>query len=226
MTAGLTEINFFDTSANRRGEARAALIERFVPNETKVADFRQFGHAYFDDPSYGVGYGGYAYDGRYKANVEKMVAHYALRPGQRVLEIGCAKGFVLCEFRKLGFEVRGVDTSAYAVSQAVPEVREFVVNRSCVELPFEDASFDLVYSKETLPHLSVAELAKAIPEIKRVAKSANMFLELQTAETDRERRLIRSWDETHQTVESAQWWRDFLASLDFAGQVHFKRLFP
>ena len=39
------------------------------------------------------GYGGYRYDGRWVPVAEDMVKHFDLKPGDRVLDVGCAKGF-------------------------------------------------------------------------------------------------------------------------------------
>src|SRR3546814_9791901 len=40
------------------------------------------------------GYGGYRYDGRWVPVAHRLIDHYGLRPGDRVLDIGCAKGFL------------------------------------------------------------------------------------------------------------------------------------
>jgi SAM-dependent methyltransferase len=55
---------------------------------------REYGREYFDG-SRDTGYGGYRYDGRWVAIAEDMVAHWGLRPGDRVLDVGCGKGFLL-----------------------------------------------------------------------------------------------------------------------------------
>ncbi len=121
--------------------------------------------------------------------------------------------------------VSGIDISSYAVSSAIEDVRPFIVEGSCESLPWEDDYFDLVYSKETLPHLSEETLKKALKEIIRVAKTTNIFLELQIAEDERAHDLIRAWDETHQCIRDSTWWRSFLRERGFRGQVNFKSLF-
>src|SRR3984885_2534623 len=77
---------------------------------------RQFGKEYWDgDRKYG--YGGYKYDGRWRAVADKMAKHYGLKPGDKVLDVGCGKGFLLYEFTQAvpGIEVAGVDLSSYAI---------------------------------------------------------------------------------------------------------------
>ncbi len=57
-----------------------------------VAISRQYGELYFDGPRE-YGYGGYRYDGRWLPVAHDIVAHFGLKPGMRVLDVGCAKGF-------------------------------------------------------------------------------------------------------------------------------------
>ncbi len=38
-----------------------------------------------------VGYGGYKYDGRWRQVADLLVAQYGLKPGDRVLDVGCGK---------------------------------------------------------------------------------------------------------------------------------------
>src|SRR5262245_23068797 len=52
---------------------------------------RQYGKEYFDGAR-DYGYAGYRYDGRWVAITEDMIAHWSLKPGMRVLDVGCAKG--------------------------------------------------------------------------------------------------------------------------------------
>src|SRR5437879_9327341 len=55
---------------------------------------KQFGKDYFDgDRKYG--YGGYKYDGRWRPFAEKSISHYGLKPGHKVHDIGCGKGFLV-----------------------------------------------------------------------------------------------------------------------------------
>src|SRR6266513_1365622 len=86
---------------------------------------KQFGKDYFDgDRRYG--YGGYQYDGRWRPFAEKLIAHYGLKSGGKVLDIGCAKGFLLQDFIHAlpGLEVAGLDVSDYAIANAMPKVKQ------------------------------------------------------------------------------------------------------
>lgn len=221
----ITEIDFFGPSGPRSATERERKIAAFVPDAAKRADFLSYGHTYFDGTDYGVGYGGYRYDGRYGGSVAKIIAHYRLSAGARVLEVGCAKGFILYEFWNQGMAVAGIDLSAYAVENAIDAIRPFIVQGSCEQLPWDSQSFDLVYCKETLPHLTEGQLRRAIPEMQRVCTTDNILLEIQVSESEHGRASMKLWDETHQSCHGADWWRALLGDLEFRGQVNFKPLF-
>src|ERR1700753_997026 len=88
-----------------------------------VAISRQYGELYFDGPRE-YGYGGYRYDGRWMPVAHDMIRHFDLKPGDHVLDVGCAKGFLVKDFMKAlpGLEAFGLDVSQYAMMKCEPEV--------------------------------------------------------------------------------------------------------
>jgi SAM-dependent methyltransferase len=78
-----------------------------------------------------------------------------------VLDIGCAKGFLVLVLRNLGIESHGVDISEYALSQAPEHVRPYLmmVDLDSESLPYPDARFDLVTA------YSVLELLESLPNV-------------------------------------------------------------
>ena len=119
---------------------------------------KQFGFDYFDgDRKYG--YGGFRYDGRWVPVAQDMVKHYALNSGARILDIGCAKGFLVHDFMKVlpGADAVGIDISDYAIANAMPEVKDRLSVGNAVSLPYPDKSFDLVVLINTLHNLRAGE---------------------------------------------------------------------
>src|SRR5512132_872925 len=102
------EVNLLDRYP--RAKRDIASREAAVPSQRDVA--RRFGKEYFDGDR-GQGYGGYRYDGRWIPIAERMRDFYGLRAGHRILDVGCAKGFLLHDFRQVvpGVRVVGVDIS-------------------------------------------------------------------------------------------------------------------
>ncbi|MBI3316261.1 MAG: hypothetical protein HYZ87_04735, partial [Candidatus Omnitrophica bacterium] len=89
---------------------------------------RRFGKEYFDgDRLYG--YGGYNYHPRFWTDtVRRFCDHYRLTEDASVLDVGCAKGFMLYDFKKLipGLNITGLDISPYAYEHALVEMKPFL----------------------------------------------------------------------------------------------------
>lgn len=141
---------------------------------------RQYGKDFFDGERR-YGFGGYRYDGRWLPVAQAMAQTYGLKPGARILEVGCGKGFLLYEFTRAipDSRVCGFDISAYAIEQSKEEIRQnmFVHKAEDTPWPFRDKEFDFVYSIATLHNLPIFDLARALPEMNRVAKNAYLCVE-------------------------------------------------
>lgn len=211
---GLREMCIF---ASRPAEERhKALANPRTPS-------KDFDAHYYDAPD-GT-YGGYTHNQWHAEAAAKLVEAFSLKPGAKILELGCAKGFVLYELQKLGMDVYGLDASQYAVTHCHPELRGRIKQRVVgPTLAFPDGEFDFVFSKEMLPHLSQFRGLRVAAEMSRVGRHA--FLEIQCAETPEAQRLMKAWDITHQVCQSADWWRQRLRSCGYQGHVWFKNLFP
>src|SRR5205809_281459 len=102
---------------------------------------KQFGKDYFDGDRT-CGYGGYHYDGRWRNIAGNLIQHYGLKAGDRVLDIGCGKGFLLHDMIQAlpTLEVAGLDVSSYAIEHSMPEVRAHLQVGSATSLPYPDQS--------------------------------------------------------------------------------------
>jgi len=114
-----------------------------------------------------INYGGYKYmPGRWSPVADLMKTTYDLKPGQKVLDIGCGKGFQMFELTQSvpGIEVFGVDVSKYAFDNAKEEIKENITVSCASVLPFEDNYFDFVFSINTLHNLKIDKLFSAIKD--------------------------------------------------------------
>ena len=82
----MREVNLLDAypRIKRPIKERAQWKDR---TEESRAIAKQFGREYFDG-SRDEGYGGYYYDGRWKAVAKRMIEYYGLTGGERILDIG------------------------------------------------------------------------------------------------------------------------------------------
>jgi ubiquinone/menaquinone biosynthesis C-methylase UbiE len=96
---------------------------------------------------------------------------------RKVLDVGCAKGFLVKAFRDQNIEAWGVDVSEYALSAAPEDVREYLykVDLNKEALPFSDEYFDCVTFLGTIECLD--DYSKVLEEIRRVMQpGASLYL--------------------------------------------------
>lgn len=179
------------------------------PKAKAAEKARQFGFDYWDGDRL-TGYGGMRYDGRWRKVAEAMAKHYGIKPGDRILDVGCGKAFLLYDFTQVvpGVTVTGLDISSYAIEHAKEEVKPFLQQGHARKLPFADRSFDLVVSLNTLHNLYNFELHDALREIERVGR-ANKFICVESYRNEAEKVNLMYWQLTCEafcTPDEWQWW--------------------
>ena len=184
---------------------------------------KQYGKEYWDgDRRYG--YGGHYYDGRWEVVASDMIQHYGLQSGDKVLDIGCGKGFLLYEFKKLipGLDVSGVDISSYAIENSPPEVRDGIVQAPAEKLPFADSEFDLVISLGTLHNLRIFDLQLAIMEINRVIKvPEKAYIMVESYRNEAERVNLLYWQLTCESFYAVEEWEWLYEKFGYLGDYSF-----
>jgi SAM-dependent methyltransferase len=213
-------IDFLTETHNRTARN---YVQRVVEHDkaecTEVA--RQFGFDYWDgDRKYG--YGGYKYDGRWRPVADKLARHYGLKPGSRVLDVGCAKGFLLYDLTQVvaGIEIAGLDVSAYAIAHARDEVKPFLQVGSAADLPFPDASFDLVLSINTLHNLYTYELDLALRELMRVGRR-DRYVVLDSYRNAQEKVNLLYWQITCECFFTPAEWDWWFRQTGYTGDYSF-----
>ena len=158
-----------------------------------------------------INYGGYKYmPGRWEKVAKAMADHYGIKPGDRILDVGCGKGFLLYDFTLVvpGVEIYGIDISQYAIDNAKEEVRDRLTVGSATKLPWPDRHFDLVYSLNTLHNLHCYDLDPALREIERVGKK-NKYICVESYRNELEKANLLYWQvtcEAFNTPEEWAWW--------------------
>jgi len=182
----------------------------------------QYGKDYWDgDRKYG--YGGYRYDGRQRSVAEELVKHYGIKPGDKILDVGCGKGFLLYEFTQVmpGVEVTGLDISQYAIDNSKEEIREFLHAGNAVSLPFPDNSFDFVISITTLHNLYAYELRPALEEIQRVGKGSNKHLVVESYRNESEKANLLYWQLTCRSFYTPKEWEWQMEQAGYVGDYSY-----
>jgi len=179
---------------------------------------RRFDRDYFDgDRIYG--YGGFRYNPVFWTNViQDLISEYGLNSESKVLDVGCAKGFFLYDLRLAipGIDISGIDISKYAIENSLPEVRSYLKIGDAKSLPFEDSSFDLVISINTIHNLTKEDCKKALREIQRVSKK-NSFVTVDAYRNLEERHRMEAWNLTALTMMSDVEWKEFFMEAGYQG---------
>lgn len=168
------------------------------------------------------GYGGYRYDGRWKSVAESLIEAYGLKENASILDVGCGKAYLLYELKQLlpKAEVAGFDISEYAIEDAKPEVRDHLfVHKAQAPYPFDDNSFDLVISINTLHNLELFGLKKPLQEMVRVGK--NKFLCVESYRSEQELFNLQCWALTCESFFSPEAWTWLFAEFGYSGDYEF-----
>lgn len=154
---------------------------------------REYGEMYFDGPR-DYGYGGYKYDGRWVPVARDIIEHFSLKAGDRVLDIGCAKGFLMRDLlaELPGLEVFGLDISEYALMNCHPDVIGRIHQGSADHLPFPDGSFDAIISLDTVHNLTRDRAKVALQEIQRLS-AGRAFVRVDSYRTPEQKAIFESW---------------------------------
>lgn len=183
---------------------------------------RKFEKDFFDgDRKYG--YGGFNYNEKYWTNVVKDFKEYwNLDSKSKVLDVGCAKGFMLYDLIKLipGIKVKGLDISNYAIKNSMEDVKKNLIVGNAKNLPFEDNEFDVVISINSIHNLDIEDCGKSLREIERVSKK-NSFITVDAYSNDIEKKRMEAWNLTGKTIMSVDEWKKFFKENNYTGDYYW-----
>ena len=208
----MTQIKIIDSQpkTNRKLSIRGE-------NRTKdvVEEAMKFGQLYFDGDRR-FGYGGYRYDGRWKKVAKRICKLYKLQRNSKVLDVGCAKGFLVKDLRDLGINCFGIDISSYAIDNCHPDVKNYLLVGDVRNLPYPNSEFDLVLSINTIHNLVRNDVIKALQELKRVSKK-NCFVQIDSYLTEDQKRKFEEWVLTAKYHDFPQGWQKLFLEADYSG---------
>ena len=183
---------------------------------------REFAFDYFDGDRR-HGYGGFTYHPRFWTETVALFAeHYGLTDSSSILDIGCAKGFMLKDFALLlpDAQLAGIDISEYAIGMSEPSISDAVQVGNATDLPFEDHAFDLVISINTIHNLERDDCTRALREIERVSRGS-AFVMVDGWNTPQEQQLLMEWVLTARTMLSSEEWITLMVEAGYTGDYEF-----
>lgn len=194
-------------------------------NEKTEADralARQFGKEFFDGDRR-HGYGGFNYFSRFwQPVIPTFKEHFGLSAVSSLLDIGCAKGFMIHDLAELipGIKVKGIDISQYAIENAIEDMKPHVKVGDARALEFDDDSFDVVIAINTIHNLNREDCAQALREIERVSKG-HAYVTVDAYRTEEERKRMYAWNLTAQTIMHVDEWKAFFNEVGYTGDYYW-----
>lgn len=138
------------------------------------------------------------------------IDYLGLTRDHKVLDYGCAKGFIVKALRLLYRQAWGCDVSEYAVNSSDNDTRQFLrVANADIIIPF-DRSFDFIISKDVFEHLDELTLLSTLQEIR---SKCNTLLAIVPLGKD-EKYIIPAYelDKTHILRKNKEWWKSAFKS--------------
>lgn len=180
-----------------------------------IRESKRYGRMYFDGPRE-YGYGGYKYDGRWQSVAREIVEHFGLSPGDRVLDVGAAKGFLVKDLVDLGIDAYGADVSEYAVVNCHPDVVGRMHVATADHLPFRDGSFAAVLAIDVIHNLPRERAALALREVQRLARD-NAYVRVDSYLTPEQKRIFEGWVLTAEFHDYPQGWLELFREAGYTG---------
>ncbi len=183
---------------------------------------RKYGKDYWDGKRR-YGYGGYSYIPNLLEPIAiKIIKNFNLSNNSKILDVGCGKGFLLYEIKRLlpKITVKGFDISAYAIKNAKEEVKEkLFVHKAQDKYPFKNKYFDLVISFNCLHNLKIYEIKEAVSEINRVAKKS--FIVVESYKNTKQLFNLQCWALTANAFFERREWLWILKNFNYDGFYEF-----
>lgn len=212
----MAEINLLRSLPKGR---RNITARQTLKSDEHIRISREYGEMYFDGPRE-YGYGGYHYDGRWQPVARDIVEHFDLKPGDRVLDVGCAKGFLVKDLVSIGIDAYGIDISEYGLMHCEPEVVGRLHLGSADHLPFPDASFAAVLSINTIHNLDRDRLVVALREIQRLAPGKG-FVQVDSYHTPEQKDIFESWVLTARYHDYPVGWKAVFDQAGYTGDYYW-----
>ncbi len=213
------EINLLKNYPKTKRDLSKRLSEK-TDEDRKIA--QKFGREFFDGERK-TGYGGFYYNPRFwHPVIPTFKEFYKLDDNSSVLDVGCAKGFMLYDFTQIipGIKISGIDISKYAIENSLDEVSNNLLVADARELPFEDNSFDLVISITTVHNFEIEDCKKALREIQRVSKKYS-FITVDAFHNEDEEKIMNAWNLTAKTILHVDDWKNLFYSCGYKGDYYW-----
>ncbi len=131
-----------------------------------------------------------------------IVDYLAMPRGSKVLDFGCAKGYIVKALRWLGRESYGYDISKYCLENADFEVMQYLSDG------FPTQRFDYIIAKDVFEHI----VAKDLPFTLQSLKANVLFAIVPLGNGQKYECPLYDKDTTHLVRQPLEWWNNLISS--------------
>ena len=198
-------------------------FERMANSKVKcMKEARKFEKNFFDG-NRKFGYGGHYYIPNYWQPVaKKLIKDYNLKDNSSVLDVGCGKGYLLYEIKKINPKINiiGFDISKYAIKNSHPQIKKYLFNHNAKDkFKFRSNQFDLTISLATLHNLKIYDIINSLKEIKRVSKKQYTMIE--SYRNEKELFNLQCWALTCESFLDIKEWEWTFKMANYTGDYEF-----
>lgn len=131
-----------------------------------------------------------------------IIDYLGIKRGQRVLDYGCAKGYMVKALRWLGRDAYGCDISEYALSSCDPQISSFLSKDP------PKIQFHYTIAKDTFEHMKIKDIKRLLTNL----DSKVLFVIVPLG--DGKRYFIPAYelDKTHIHKQPLYWWNELIIS--------------
>lgn len=141
-----------------------------------------------------------------------LIDTLGIHPGQKVLDFGCAKGFVTKALRMLRRDAYGVDISKYALSQATEDIRPHLTLIDDFHAYASTNRFAHAVAKDVLEHVPYEIIDQTVSDLALASDQLLVVVPIGHTTPAGNRYVIEAYerDVTHVIREDALWWNELL----------------
>jgi len=194
-------------------------LQRMMDNKVYFMNLaKKYSKDYWDGDRR-AGYGGYKFIENYWAPVaKKLIKQYNLNNRSKILDIGCGKGFLLYEIKKIlpKITIRGFDISKYAITNSHKKIKKFIkVADARKKFKYKTGDFDLAISLGCIHNLEIFQIKDFIKEISRV--SSSQYIMTESYRNEKELFNLQCWALTCETFLSTSEWKWVFKEFKYKG---------
>ncbi|WP_167342350.1 class I SAM-dependent methyltransferase [Nonlabens sp. SY33080] len=136
--------------------------------------------------------------------INHLIDNYSFKS---ILDAGCGSADVTRYLLEKGYDAKGIELSGEVLKENARDLLKLnkVQQGSLSQLPFDDNSFDVVFSSEVLEHIPEKDIKKTISELIRVSRNY-LFLTISL-------RPSSNFNKYHVTLKPRKWWEEMFLSM-------------